>query len=51
MSKKEQDARWMAEQLEKLPETAQEHVHGVIVGVKLATEERQKQKEDAREGA
>lgn len=51
MSRKEADARRMVEQLQKLPETAQEHVRGVIVGVKLATEERQKQKEDAREGA
>lgn len=51
MSQKEKDGRWMAEQLEKLPERVQEHVHSVIIGAKLVSEEREQKKEDAREGA
>lgn len=51
MSEKEKNARWMAEQLQKLPEKVQERIGYMIEGARLVHDDRVDDPDDAKKGA
>lgn len=46
MSEKEKNARWMAEQLQKLPEKVQERIGYMIDGARLVHDDREDEPDD-----